>query len=195
MPPALPSPLPMPPNMMPHPAQFPVMPVQRYSTPPFHGNAPQPPPPHQQPTYNTYNPDTRNFQSHERNGRDQNKRGDGNWNYRKGGHGERHYRDWVEMDRRNYGADRGERPPRDRPWPRVCAYFNTKQGCREGDNCRFLHEKGHHGSIPSTGRRDDRDGADWKKSGSEDVKESKMIKEKTEKKTESQENKSPIPIT
>ena len=193
-----PPPLPMPtpgmmphpePGMLPHPDQFPPMQVQRYPPPPFHGN--NPPLPHQT-TYNTYNPDTRNFQGQDdRNGRDQSKRGvpgEGGWNYRKGGHGEKPYRDWVEMDRRNYGSEpRSDRPPRDRPW-RPCAYYNTKHGCREGDNCKFVHEKGLHGSIPGQQRWDERDGGDRnvqvKKAG-DVVKDTKLNRAKVERKSES----------
>ena len=184
------------PEMLPHPDQY-NMPVQRY---PNQQNQVQqqqqqyhPVPPGQpnNPTYNSYNPDNRSYDSHNRNGRDNyNKRGDGGWNYRKGGHGGRQYRDWIDSDRRRDDHPRYNRPRK------PCAYFNTKMGCREGNNCKFIHETGLHGTIPGQYNRwDDRDGRDHRDRGvhlgrdSED-KDASKHKDSSDK-SESQENKSP----
>ena len=227
LPPALaniiPQPLLMPsmpsmPEMLPHPNQDLLphpqynMPVQRYPNQQNQAPPPQQPPQPQQPqqqqyhpvpptqpsSYNNYNPENnnRNFEPpHSRNGRDNySKRGEGGWNYRKGGHGGRQYREWIDSDRRRDDNPRFQHRPR-----RPCAYFNTKQGCREGNNCKFIHETGLHGSLPGQYNRqwDERDSRDGRDRGvhigrdTEDKEQSKN----SDKTAESLENKSPSAAT
>ena len=151
------------PEMLPHPDQF-NLPVQRYGPGPPQPQHGGPPPPHQhggppppqqngglqppfQPSYNSYNPDQRSFDRNGAHRRDERGSGGRGWDYRRGGGGAREYRDWQD------NRDDSSRRPR-RTGPRPCAFFNTRQGCRDGDQCRFMHETGL--VVPFPGEHRDR---------------------------------------